>query len=160
MFKEEMGSIKTPKGMPKWVKKKIPRPQSYTKNYRQLRNAESKRNCLPREDNIHWLFNIKYLKTYDTDEKDIFRNLYVYTYTYKHETIINEKRCLEFERSKEETMGGFGGGNGRDECCNYIIISKIIKTKKEKKRKRKNTWHQLFIVWSRKEEQRKYLVIH
>lgn len=61
----------------------------------------------------------------------------IFMYIHKHETIINEKRCFEFERSKEENMGGFGGGNGRDKCYNYIIISKIIKAKKEKKRKRK-----------------------
>lgn len=64
MFKEETGSIKAQKDMPKWVKKKITRPQSYMKNYRQLRNTESKRNCLAREDHTHWLLNIKYLKTY------------------------------------------------------------------------------------------------
>lgn len=58
--------------------------------------------------------------------------------------MINDKRCLEFKRIKEENMGGFGGRNGRDKCCNYIIISKNKGKKGKGKNKMAPVTHSLF----------------
>lgn len=53
-------------GHTKLDKKKPRRVQSYTKNFRQLRKAGSKRDVLPREEPTNWLSNAKWsvLKTY------------------------------------------------------------------------------------------------
>jgi hypothetical protein len=72
-------------------KNKFAKPQPYTKNNKQFRNAESRRNNLPQgrsyqlivqyqivspENNIH-TSNIQ-------TKEAIFRNIHVYTHTYTH----------------------------------------------------------------------------
>lgn len=73
--------------------------------HRQLRVAKSERNCLPQEgvyqlviqhqvvrhETIHRIYFVQ------TDQV-IFRNIYVYSYTYVPAATINEESGDEFER--------------------------------------------------------------
>ena len=48
-------------------------------------------------------------------EHIIFRNIFVYTYSYMHITTISEKRGHEFEREQGRVYGKIGEDKGKGE---------------------------------------------
>jgi hypothetical protein len=85
-------------------------PQRFTKNYKQLKNLESRRSSPPR-GRAHWLViqyqmvNPESIRTSDIVHTEqgvfVFRCIYI-AYTYMHVVAINEKRGCEFRREQGE----------------------------------------------------------
>jgi hypothetical protein len=98
----------------KWMGKKIPRPQSCTKNYRQLRKAESGKKIFFSWKSVAFCYPLwKHTSNVIETEHLMFRNIYICTYM--HVTTIHEKKRPWIWKNKEGYMGELGGWKGKGE---------------------------------------------
>lgn len=88
------------------------RPQPYTKNYKQLRNAEHGRKVFSKEEHSNWLSKAKWSVPRAYIQVKLYRRsklyLGIYIHTNMHIRAINKQRGSEFEKQQ-------GGVYGRKE---------------------------------------------
>lgn len=81
----------------------------------------------------------------------MFKNVYVYAYTYMH-VITMEKETVNLKENEKGKSKTLEGGKQREKICNYIIISKknkkvkIIKVQWQKDHPFMNTYMSLLQV--------------
>ena len=112
-------------------------PQSYTKIYRQLRNAESKRIVFSREENTNGLSRTM-VSPENTSTGNIIQKgqvmlsdvHYLHIHLHVHVRVINKKVRHEFEREQEGVQWRLWVEQKEER--NWIIILKILTIKKIK----------------------------
>lgn len=73
-------------------------PYPQTKNYRPLRNTESRRNSLPQEQNTNWLFNAKWSALKSCTQKAVlYRLCRLYLYIQEHIQTATTKEAMNLK---------------------------------------------------------------